>query len=211
MALFVTLEGVEGAGKSTLRDSLAVLLKNEFPEIVTTREPGATKLGQIIRSLLLDPANKELDPLAELMLFSADRAQHVAEIIRPALTRGALVLCDRFIHSTLAYQGYGRGLHLPLLEGLNSVSTGNLAPDLVLLLDLPPEEGLRRAEARASASIDAALTRFEEHELSFHQRVREGFLELAKQKGAPIVVLNARLAPQDLTAIAAREIRALKT
>ena len=146
MSFFLTLEGVEGAGKSTLRGALVDLLSDLGKEIVVTREPGATELGRTIRTLLLDPATKGLDPLAELLLFSADRAQHLCEVVRPALARGALVICDRFTHSTLAYQGYGRGLPLDILEQLNRVTTKGLAPDLVLLLDLPAEEGLHDGE-----------------------------------------------------------------
>ena len=206
MSLFVTIEGIEGSGKSTLRSKLAELFTKDEQEILVTREPGATQLGLAIRSLLLDPnAKEEIDPLAELMLFAADRAQHLKEVVRPALARGAIVICDRFIHSTLAYQGYGRGLALDALTRLNALVTDGLVPDLVLLLDLDPEVGLQRArnrQERASGTIrvdqlmqqttvENTWSRFEQQELAFHQRVREGFLALAKNPDQKFFVIDA--------------------
>lgn len=206
MSYFVTIEGIEGAGKSTLRTKVAEAAAAMVKEVVVTREPGATALGQAVRSIVLDPDGKKMSPVAELMLFAADRAQHVEEVIRPALARGALVLCDRYVHSTLAYQGYGRGLPIESLKDLNRFTTGGLLPDLVLLLDLKPEVGLDRAKSRAqraSGSIDTSLiregtkavdvgwNRFEEQTLDFHSRVREGFLSMAKDSGGQFHVLNA--------------------
>lgn len=217
---FVTLEGVEGAGKSTLRSYLAEFGRDLDKEVVITREPGATSFGQAIRGLLLDPQNKELDFLAELMMFQADRAQHLKEIIRPALNRGALVICDRYIHSTLAYQGYGRGLNLETLATLTRFVTGGLLPDVTLLLDLDPSIGLERAKTRvrrSSASFNvkditgnterALFDRFEEQPLEFHQAVRRGFLELAKRREYKIVVLDAS---KDADEIAKEAIAAIK-
>ena len=187
MPNFITIEGVEGAGKSTLRSGLTDAARKFGMEVVVTREPGATTLGRSLRSLLLSPENTHIDPLAELMLFSADRAQHVREVIRPALERGALVICDRFIHSTLAYQGHGRGLDLTALKFLNNLVTGGLTPDLVLLLDLDPEIGLTRAQHRvekstASFNLNAVIEsgvlpgqtdRLEVQSIEFHRAVRK--------------------------------------
>lgn len=205
MGRFITLEGIEGAGKSTLRSRLAEGSKELNREVVITREPGATPLGQALRNLLLDPNNKQIDPLTELMMFQADRAQHLTEVIRPALARGALVICDRYVHSTLAYQGYGRGLDKDKLLVLSEFITGGLMPDLVLLLDLDPQIGLERAKTRvrkASSSFNfqemtkghgdqILFDRFEEQSIEFHQAVRKGFLELSKQPNSKFLVLDA--------------------
>jgi dTMP kinase len=197
MSCFITLEGVEGAGKTTLQNRLAGLIKDRGYEVVITREPGATEIGKAIRELLLDPRNSSLSPTAELMLFAADRAQHVTEIIKPALDRGAVVICDRYIHSTLAYQGYGRGLNIDLLHQLNQQATNGVTPDLVLLLDLDPKIGLSRASKRVDAcngqdsDPNSGWTRFEAQELEFHQRIRNGFLELANQPNSNFHVVDA--------------------
>jgi dTMP kinase len=218
-SLFVTLEGIEGSGKSSLQHCLAQALKKELPEVVLTREPGATWLGEAIRSILLNPGHKHLDAFAELALFAADRAQHVSDIIRPALARNALVLCDRYTHSTLAYQGYGRGLPLDELMLLNQLATGGLEPELVLLLDLPAEEGLKRAKKRTEAlsdntscangdlsTSDVSWSRFEQEELAFHRRVREGYLEMAKVRENNFVVLDAGQRLEDVAQAALGEI-----
>lgn len=222
MSFFVTIEGIEGAGKSTLRSRLSDFAASLGKEVVVTREPGATTLGHSIRNLLLDPKNKKFDPVAELMLFAADRAQHLEEIVRPALARGALVICDRYIHSTVAYQGYGRGLDLGRLAQLNDFVTRGLVPDLVLLLDLTPELGLERAKNRtrkasgsfqiqelqqASAGV-GEWTRFEEQEIDFHRRVRDGFLALAKSERS-FVLLDASATPDKIAADAIAAIEKL--
>ncbi|MCB0360748.1 MAG: dTMP kinase, partial [Bdellovibrionales bacterium] len=160
-----------------------------------------------LRNILLSPETKNLEPTAELMLFAADRAQHVAEVIRPALARGALVICDRFTHSTVAYQGYGRGLPLPMLHDLNRVVTGGLQPDLVVLLDLPPEIALNRVQERSEKSTGTAhadelkqpeeqslsetLDRFEQQSLAFHRAVRQGFLSMAAEESGRFVTIDA--------------------
>ena len=189
MATFVTLEGIEGSGKSTLQAKLAKALEETGKEVVITREPGATALGQNIRKILLDPKNREINSLTELLLFSADRAQHISEIIWPALQRDAIVICDRFYHSTIAYQGYGRDLPLNLLEHLNSITTGGLEPNLVLLLDLDPEIGLKRV---------TSPNRFEEQSLEFHRKVRNGFLELAKHTPDNFHLIDASLSEDEV-------------
>lgn len=203
---FISLEGIEGSGKSTLRARLADAARELNEEVVLTREPGATNLGKTLRNILLDSANGQIDSVAELMLFASDRAQHISEIINPALARGALVICDRFIHSTLAYQGYGRGIDLETLKVLNQITTRGVAPGLVLLLDLDPETGLSRAQKRTEkatgsfnpqelmagrSTVSTSWNRFEEEPLEFHRRVRNGFLELAKIPANNIQVIPA--------------------
>jgi dTMP kinase len=176
--MFITLEGIEGSGKSTQLRRLADYLRQRGKTVLTTREPGGCPIADAIRQILLHPANTAMVPRAELLLYAAARAQHVAEVIRPALERGEVVLCDRFLDATMAYQGYGRGLDLPLIEELNRLATGGLLPDLTLLLDMPAEEGLRRARRRNDLSATEE-GRFEAEALEFHRRVRSGYLELA--------------------------------
>lgn len=178
--MFVTVEGPEGAGKSTLVAALAERLGRRGHRVVTTREPGSGPFGARIRDLLLHA--EAPTPLAELFLFLADRAEHTARFIRPRLAEGALVLCDRFADSTVVYQGYGRGLDLELLRHLNAIATEGLVPDLTLLLDLPPATGLARLDAH---------DRFDRESLPFHERIREGFLAEARREPERWVVLDA--------------------
>jgi dTMP kinase len=220
MAGFITLEGIEGAGKSTLRSHLAELTRDLNKEVIITREPGATAFGQAIRSMVLDPKNTSLCALAELMLFQADRAQHVEEVIRPALERGALVICDRYLHSTLAYQGYGRGLDIQSLKSITHFATGGLLPDLTILLDLDPSIGLERARTRVrkstgSFNVQDITTqadseqndRFEEQPLEFHQAIRNGFLELAADPQYNFVVIDANKSPEQISSEAKESIK----
>ena len=196
--MFLTIEGVEGSGKSTLLRLLASALKERGLTCLCTREPGGCPLGQQLRPLLLQ-SSQTMDSRAELFLFLADRAQHVAEIIRPALARGEWVLCDRYADSTIAYQGYGRGMDLDLLQELNHHATDGLWPDLTLLLDLPAEQGLTRARARNGRDgLEEAEGRFEAEALAFHQRIRQGFLERASRWPERFYVLNALRSPEDL-------------
>ena len=200
--MFVTVEGVEGAGKSTLLGLLAGEFERRGLPFLRTREPGGCALGSRIRPLLLDVSSK-VDERAELFLFLADRAQHVAETIRPALASGAWVLCDRYADSTIAYQGYGRGMDVELLQRLNDYATGGLWPDKTLLLDLPVEAGLSRALARnGREGLSQSEGRFEAEEKAFHQRIREGFLARAVRWPERFCVLDARLSPQELLAYA---------
>lgn len=182
---FITFEGIEGSGKSTQIRRVAARL----PEAVVTKEPGGTPVADRIRAILLDSANA-LDPIAELLLFAASRRQHVVEVIRPALERGGIVLCDRFTDATLAYQGFGRLLDLDQLRALNDWATGRLLPDLTLLFDLPEETGLTRARAR-NAGAEADEGRFEAEDLRFHRRVREGYLALATAESGRFAVIDA--------------------
>lgn len=174
MALFVTVEGIEGSGKSTLVRALATRLEHRGLDVLTTREPGDTPLGQSIRALLLDAHGDPPTPLAELFLYLADRHQHVERVIRPALAAGRLVLCDRFSDSTVAYQGHGRQLGPDTVRQLDDVARAGIRPDLTILCDCPPEIGLARAAGRTGAR-----DRLEREPLAFHERVRAGFLALA--------------------------------
>lgn len=191
---FVTLEGGEGAGKSTQLEALAILARDAGVEVVTCREPGGTVLGERLRSALFD-LERAPEPLAELLVFNAARAQLVAEVVRPALERGALVLCDRFTDSTVAYQHYGRGLPLETVEAVNRAATGGLNPDLTLLFDLPPEAGRGRGQHGGSDYL-------EREALAFHERVRAGYLALAKAEPERWLVLDATLPVAELTRIA---------
>ena len=178
--LFITFEGIEGCGKTTQIHLLAKRLEAAGHAVVLTREPGGCPIADQVRAILLDAANTAMVPLAELLLYAAARAQHVQEVISPALAAGRIVLCDRFTDATIAYQGYGRGLDLPTIEKLNLLATGGLAPRLTLLIDCPAELGLARARARIAAQTGAREERFELESLRFHERVRAGYLELAQ-------------------------------
>jgi dTMP kinase len=182
---FITFEGGEGSGKSTQIAALCAALRAEGRAVVETQDPGGTPLGADVRRLLLDPARVGMAPVAELLLYEASRAQLVAEVIRPALGQGRIVVCDRFTHSTAAYQGYGRGLELRLVERLNGLAAAGVEPDCTFLLDLDPVLGLARVRARTPED------RMEAEELDFHQRVRAGFLALAARRPDRIHVLDA--------------------
>jgi dTMP kinase len=187
-AVFITFEGIEGSGKTTQLRRLA----ERLPAAIATKEPGGTPISDRIRAILLDPQSVGMDARTELLLYAASRRQHVMELIRPALERGTVVLCDRYTDSTLAYQGFGRLLDLDELRSLNTWATGGLVPDLTLLFDLPEEAGLGRARARNVTS--AALqdeSRFEAEDLRFHRRVREGYLTLALSEPARYAVVDA--------------------
>jgi dTMP kinase len=193
--VLVTLEGGEGAGKSTLAVTLGARARAAGREVVACREPGGTALGERLRTALLGATAGEAEapapvPAAELLVFAAARAQLVAEVLRPALARGALVVCDRYADSTTAYQSYGRGLDAALVAAVNEAATGGLAPELTLLLDLPPAEGLARRGARGDY--------VERERLAFHERVRAGYRALAAAEPDRWLVLDARQAPEVL-------------
>ncbi|GBF05574.1 thymidylate kinase [Deinococcus aerius] len=191
--LFITFEGPEGAGKSTQLRRLAERLGAEGVRHIVTREPGGTPLGTRVREVLLDPG-LTIDPLPEFLLYSASRAQLVREIIRPALERGEVVLCDRYADSSLAYQGAGRGLDTSFLRMLTREVTGGLTPDLTVLLDLDPGVGLTRAANRGQPD------RLERADLGFHRRVRQGFLDLAAGEPGRFLVLDASRGVETLAA-----------
>lgn len=183
MSLLITFEGIEGCGKSTQLSLLAERLRRRGMEVLVTREPGGCPLADAIRSILLHPDSTALVPRAELLLYAAARAQHVDEVIRPALNRGSTVLCDRYLDATVAYQGFGRGLDAQLIDSLNTLATDGILPHLTLLLDMPVEEGLRRARRRnATQPSGEDEDRFERESFDFHQKVRDGYLHLARQE-----------------------------
>lgn len=182
--VFITFEGGEGCGKSTQIGLLEATLTGVGFSVVTLREPGGTDLGEEVRAILLDHSHNSMSASAELLLYEASRAQLVAERIRPALAIGQIVICDRFIDSTLAYQGYGRGLLLEEIEQVNRIATRGLTPDLTVVLDIAPEIGLARATR-------GGTDRLESEDVAFHERVRHGFLELAKANPARYVVIDA--------------------
>jgi dTMP kinase len=194
--LFLALEGGEGAGKSTQARLLAIWLRDHGYDVVATHEPGATKIGMRLRALLLDTAHTGLASRAETLMYAADRAEHVQSLIRPALERGGVVVTDRYIDSSLAYQGAGRQLPVSEIAQVNEWATCGLIPDLTVLLDLPPAAGLGRRHSSAD--------RLEAEPLEFHQRVRSGFLALAGQDPSRYLVLDAGRPESEIS----REIQA---
>jgi dTMP kinase len=195
---FVTLEGIEGSGKSTQARRLAAALG---PDAVFTHEPGATAIGRSIRGMLLDRGNTAMATETELLLYFADRAQHVAEVIRPALAAGRTVVSDRFTDSTMAYQGYGRGVDLEVIRGLATIATAGLWPDVTVLLDVSVETGLGRVRARGQRD------RLESEAREFHERVRAGYETMARLDPARWVTVDAT---GDAGAVAARVLAALE-
>ena len=185
MGLFITFEGGEGCGKSTQSRLLLKKLEQQNVPVVLTHEPGGTALGNELRKTLKRKRDSSISPHAELFLLAASRAQLVAEVIRPALEEGKVVLCDRFTHSTMVYQGYGRGLDFTAINMVNNMATGNLNPDLIIFLDISPEQGLARKQSLKD--------RFELEDLSFHRRVREGYLKMAAAEPDRWLVIDASL------------------
>lgn len=189
--MFITFEGIEGAGKSTQIKLLAAHLKKLGREVVITREPGGTSIGDQIRQILLDSNNKNMDFLCEQLLYWAGRSQHVQELIRPSLARGCVVLCDRYVDSTWAYQGYGRGLDFKQIQLFADLVTDGLKPDKTFLFDLPTKVGMERALKRIGGLHGPKEDRFERETLDFHEKVRQGFLTLAKQEPQRFVIVDA--------------------
>jgi dTMP kinase len=172
---FISFEGVDGSGKSTQLEMLAGELRRRGGSVLTTREPGGTPLGARLRESLLD-INEQVDPLAELLIFAADRAHHVRTVIQPALAESKIVLSDRYADATVAYQGSGRGFSREIITQVVQLATGGLKPDLTLFFDLPVEEGLRRIAARGSQGTNP--DRLDAEDVAFHRRVREGYLAI---------------------------------
>src|SRR5574337_300672 len=220
--LFITFEGGEGSGKSTQLKLLANRIRAFGREVIETRDPGGTAIGKEIRTLLLHsplntcgdkPESRPIAAATELLLYEASRAQLVRELIAPALARGAVVLCDRFTDSTLAYQGFGRGIDLDLIRQLSRFSTDGLVPDLTVLLDLDPEIGLMRcgrgAGVDASTGLSTGLScwdRIEAEPLAFHQRIREGYLALVREDPDRIAMIDAGLGVTEIEAIVWNQI-----
>lgn len=199
MAPFITFEGIEGSGKTTQIRLLAERLTDQNQQVVQTREPGGCPIADQIRGILLHPDNASMDSRTELLLYAAARAQHIEQIIRPALKTGKIVLCDRFTDATLAYQGDGRGLNRDLILQLNRLATGNCLPDLTLLFDMPVEIGLGRAKQRETETQDSSEGRFEREKFDFHQRIREGYLALAKAEPQRIRIIDAEKPAADVS------------
>lgn len=191
MSFFISLEGIEGSGKTTQIKLLASRLESLDHDVLMTREPGGCPIADQIRQILLHPDNDSLDPKAELLLYAAARAQHVAEIILPALARKRVVLCDRYCDATLAYQGYARGLDLQLIRQLNELAAGTCRPHLTLLLDMAPDHGIGRARDRNARTQGPDEGRFEQESLAFHSKVRQGYLDLARQEPERIKIVDA--------------------
>jgi dTMP kinase len=187
---FVTFEGVEGSGKSTQIRLLADGLKKAGYTVTLTREPGGTTPGEALRKIALDPHTGELDPLTELLIFSAARRELISRVIVPALKAGHVVLCDRFADSTTAYQGYARGLNMEMMGQLNRAVTQGAWPDRTIVLDMDVEEGLTRSVTRMAVQGVSDEARFEEESLTFHLRVREGYLEIASKDPQRVKIIK---------------------
>ncbi len=197
-APFITFEGINGCGKTTLHRSMSERLRKAGCLVCDTREPGGTPLGVELRKLLLEWKGEKKSDRAELLLFAADRAEHIDKVVRPALMAGKWVLCDRFLHSTVTFQGHGRGIRRDWIDRANDLAVQGTFPDLVILLDLDPAEALSRVAARTGNGKDA----FEDEKLSFHSRIRDGFLECADTSPIPFLVLDATKSPDELVKIA---------
>ena len=185
----VSLEGPEGAGKTSVLEALIPILEDRGVEVLTTREPGGVLIGEKIREVILDPSHTEMDPKTELLLYIASRRQHLVEKVLPALAAGKLVIMDRFIDSSVAYQGFGRGLDIDAINWLNEFATDGLKPDLTLYFDIEVEEGL----ARIAANSDREVNRLDMEGLDLHQKVRQGYLSLLEKEADRIVKIDASL------------------
>ena len=196
--MFVTLEGIEGCGKSTQAKRLAGRLEVIGIPSILTLEPGGTPIGKEIRRILLDSKNKNLSPLSELLLYEADRALHMEMVIKPALVKKKWVVCDRFFDATTAYQGYARGQDSELIKLLNEKASFGIRPDITFLIDCPVEVGLERALKRNKIMQQDDQDRFEKEEMDFHEAVREGYLSIAKNEPARFVVVDGTLGENEL-------------
>ncbi|MEZ4753873.1 MAG: dTMP kinase [Bdellovibrionota bacterium] len=192
---FIVLEGVNGAGKTTLQNKIYDYISNKGLSCLKTREPGSSETGKLLRPIILNPPEK-LSSRTELFLFAADRSQHIESVIRPALKNRELVISDRYYYSTDAFQGFGRELDRKLVSAINSIAIDGLVPDLVILLDLDPQAGIMRNRKQASSEIDS----FETEQISFHTRLRNGFLQLAEELPEPFVIINAATSPDEVYA-----------
>jgi dTMP kinase len=191
--VFITFEGNDGSGKSTVIEKIAEELKNNGHKVILTREPGGIKISEQIRQIILDKNNSEMDSRTEALLYAASRRQHVFEKIKPALEQGYIVLCDRFIDSSLAYQGYARGIGIDEVYNLNLFATGGLLPDLTIYIEINPEVGFSRMKKNRRE-----LDRLELESISFHKAVHEGYQLIAKRFKDRIVTINGEKTPQDV-------------
>lgn len=189
--IFITLEGIDGCGKTTQLERLDRYLRGRSRRPVITCEPGGTEIGEKIRQVILDIRHQRMHAVTEMLLYAADRSQHVRELLRPLLDRGEVILCDRYADSTRAYQGVARGLDAALIEQLIAIATGGLTPDLTLLFDLPVETAAVRRHARVNGGTGAADDRLDAERREFHQRVRQGFLDLAAAEPSRFAVIDA--------------------
>lgn len=200
--LFITFEGAEGCGKSTQAQLLAEWLQDAGMEVYLTKEPGEGSIGGQIRRIILSPENAALSPVTEAILYAADRRQHVEEFLQPALAAGKIVICDRYADSYLAYQGYGRGLDQEMLRALNQLAAGALQPDVTFLLDLPPAESFLRLAGRGQGP-----DRMEQQAKEFHQRVYQGYLEIAAAEPQRVVVIPAQGGPAEIAGRIQQEMK----
>ena len=189
--LFITFEGTDGAGKTTQIQRLTADLRQASYEVCLTREPGGTPISEQIREMLLNPDHSEMAATTELLLYAASRAQHVSEVIKPALKAGKVVISSRFADATVVYQGYGRGLDLEKIHRLNRIATDGVTPDVTFVLDLPVEIGLQRAQKRRGG-----LDRLEREKIEFHRRLREGYQTIARQEPQRLKIIDAQVSPK---------------
>jgi len=197
--MFISFEGIEGSGKTTQIQGVQDHLRQKGHDVIVTREPGGSSIGRQIRSILLDSKNKGLNSLSELLLYMADRAQHLDEIVKPGLSSGKVILCDRYYDATIAYQGYARGLNIDLIKQLHGLAFADYKPDMTFLLDLPPETGLGRAWRQIeNGQRTGTETRFEEEALDFHRRVREGYLALAQLEPQRFRIIDASVSQESV-------------
>ena len=205
--MFISLEGIEGSGKTTEMKFLQGYFETKGIDCVFTREPGGTEIGAQMRKILLAPANTALEPYAELLLYIADRVQHINEVILPALNAGKWVVCDRYFDATLVYQGYARGLDMEIMRALHQKMCRNLYPDLTVVFDLEPEQGLRRALGDfASGARGNEESRFEMEKLDFHTKIRNGYLDLAERDSIRFRVIDASGTPEAVHALFMAEL-----
>ncbi len=202
MSLFLSLEGPDGGGKSTQARLLADSLRLRGLDVLLTREPGGTPIGDQVRRVLMELSNAGMDPRTEFLLFSASRAQLVRQIIRPHLEKGGTVVCDRYYDSSLAYQGYGHRLDLAVLQAVTRFATGGLTPDFTLLLDLPVQDGLGRRKQ------EGEWNRLDAYDVEFHQRVREGYFALAAAEPARWKLIDARGTVEEVQATVLQAVEA---
>jgi len=195
---FITLEGIEGSGKTTQAAVLAGALRSRGNQVMVTREPGGTRAGELIRAIFLD-SSISLEVTAELLLVLADRAQHVRAKLRPALETGQMVISDRYSDSTIAYQGYGRGLDLKLVRDLNRLASDGITPDLTIVLDCAPETGLERSKARAGDAV-RTRDRFEREQIEFHRRVCDGFRAITRDEPSRVALIDSSLETGEVSA-----------